>query len=340
MSDLVIEAVDPHDAVAVDGFHRVYLAAELATGPGIASPWMRDEVRVMLQERGRRAVDAFVARAGKRVVAAGFVAMPLWDNLDSVDLAVYVAPEDRRRGHGSTLLAVLEEEVRGRGRTLVNAEATWAYDRGPDGAGEAGPEFARACGYALGLSDVKRRLALPVDDALLDALAEEAAPHHAAYTLRSWVGPVPDDLAEGWVRLTSTLMTEAPTGELEREPETAEVALLRAGEAMTAKQGRTKYNTVALDTIGDVVAYTDIATTVHEPGKAYQWGTLVRKDARGHRLGLAVKVANHRLLQRERSDLRELTTYNAEVNRHMVAVNERLGFVPVARLGEFQKRLA
>jgi hypothetical protein len=28
------------------------------------------------------------------------------------------------------------------------------------------------------------------------------------------------------------------------------------------------------------------------------------------------------------------------VNPHMVAVNDRLGFVPVARLGEFQKRLA
>ena len=52
-----------------------------------------------------------------------------------------------------------------------------------------------------------------------------------------------------------------------------------------------------------MVAYTDIATTVHEPGRAYQWGTLVRGDARGHRLGLAVKVANLRLLQRERPDV-------------------------------------
>ena len=87
-----------------------------------------------------------------------------------------------------------------------------------------------------------------------------------------------------------------------------------------------------------MVAYTDIATTVHEPGRAYQWGTLVRRDARGHRLGLAVKVANLRLLQRERPDVHELITYNAEVNAHMIGVNERLGFVPVARLGEFQKR--
>jgi RimJ/RimL family protein N-acetyltransferase len=127
---------------------------------------------------------------------------------------------------------------------------------------------------------------------------------------------------------------------VEREAEHVDPGVVREGEELLARQGRRKYNTVALDAAGDVVGFTDIATTVHEPGKAYQWGTLVRADARGHRLGLALKVANLRLLQAERPDLTELTTYNAEVNAHMVGVNQRLGFVPVAWLGEFQKRLA
>ena len=35
-----------------------------------------------------------------------------------------------------------------------------------------------------------------------------------------------------------------------------------------------------------------------------------------------------------------VSTYNAESNAHMIEVNERIGFVPVARLGEFQLRLA
>ncbi len=61
--------------------------------------------------------------------------------------------------------------------------------------------------------------------------------------------------------------------------------------------------------------------------------------ARGRRLGLAVKVANLRLLQAERPDIEVVSTYNAESNRHMIEVNERLGFRPVARLGEFQRRL-
>ena len=119
----------------------------------------------------------------------------------------------------------------------------------------------------------------------------------------------------------------------------ADVALRREAEAQLVRQGRTPYSTVALDAAGAVVAYTEVVATTHEPGKAYQWGTLVRKADRGHRLGLAVKVANVQLLQRERPDLTLVVTWNSEVNSHMVAVNEQLGFEPVERLGEFQKRL-
>ncbi len=186
---------------------------------------------------------------------------------------------------------------------------------------------------------MQRELTLPVAAGVLDRLAGEAARAHAAYTLRSWAGPVPDDLLRGWAELTSSLATEAPTGDLDLEPEAVSTEAVREREATIARQGRTKYNTVALDADGVVVAYTDLATTVHEPGRAYQWGTLVRRDHRGHRLGVAVKVANLRLLERERPDVRRLTTYNAEVNAHMIGVNEAMGFVPVARLGDFQKRL-
>lgn len=186
---------------------------------------------------------------------------------------------------------------------------------------------------------MQRELCLPVDDALLGRLADDAARAHPAYTLRSWSGPVPDDLLQGWAEITSILATEAPTGDLELEPEAASTGAVREREDTAARQGRTKYNAVALSPTGQVVAYSDLATTVHEPGRAYQWGTLVRREHRGHRLGVAVKVANLRLLQRERPDITRLTTYNAEVNSHMIGVNEALGFRPVARLGDFQKKL-
>jgi GNAT superfamily N-acetyltransferase len=333
---LAIDPLDPHDAPTFEAFYDVYLAAERALGD-IGSPWMREEVRVSLQDVGsRRWLGGYVGRLGGDVVAVGQLSTPLLDNLDSAVVDVHVHPDHWRRGIGTRMSDRLEAEAATRGRSLLNAETIWPYAAGSDGAHSPGPEFARARGYALAITDVKRRVALPID--ALAGLAAEAAERHRDYRLRSWVGPVPDELVDGWARLTSSLSTEAPMGDLELEPEAVDAVVVRETEALLARQGRTKYNTVALDPAGHVVAYTDLATTVHEPGRAYQWGTLVRGDARGHRLGLAIKVANLQLLQRERPDIREVITYNAEVNEHMVGVNERLGFEPVARLGEFQKR--
>ena len=338
MSD--IRPVDPHDDAAFDAWHEVYLASQLHGRGDWASPWQREELRAQLQASSTLVDESgYAGWWDGRLVSAGWLAMPLQDNRDRAYLAVDVDPAERRRGHGSAMLAHLEGVARSAGRTVLGAESSWAHEVGPTGAGEPGPEFLGHHGYALMMPDVQRQLDLPVDEDLLAGLAAEAAPHHPAYALHSWVGPVPDELALGWLQLTSTLMTEAPTGDMDLEPETVDVGAMRDREQTVARMGRTKYNTVALDADGTVVAYTDIATTVHEPDRAYQWGTLVHRDHRGHRLGLAVKVANLAQLQHETSGLARMTTYNAEVNDHMIGVNERLGFRPVARLGEFEKTL-
>lgn len=340
MSELEITRVDPRDSEAFAAFHAVYWAAQRHELGAYAAAWTGPELRVSLQEPNRRLRQvAYAARHHDVIVATGWLGTPLLDNADAAQVEVHVAPGHRRQGHGTAVLAHVEGAARELGRTLLDAEAAWSSGRGPDGTGSPGVAFALARGYALSLGDVQRELELPVDDALLVRLAAGAAPHHAAYRLRSWVGDIPEDIALSWMTLSSSLMTEAPTGGKEIEPEVVDVAALREGEATVAKQGRTRFNTVALDGAGEVVAYTDLVTTVHEPDRAYQWGTLVRRDIRGHRLGLAVKVANLRLLQREAPGPTRLTTWNAEVNAHMIDVNEQLGFAPVARLGEFQKRL-
>jgi len=332
--------LDPADDAAFGAWHRAYAVAETHELGAAATPWQLEELRALLRDTGSSSWSGgWSAVLDGETVGAGWMRTPLLDNLELAELAVHVLPDHRRRGIGTALLAHVEAEARARGRRVLTGLPSWAWDAGSDGAGGSGPCFARASGYVLALSEVQRELALPVDEDLLVRLADDAARAHAAYTLRSWVGPVPDDLLEGWARLSSTLVTEAPTGDLVVEPETVSTDAVREREATIERQGRTKYNTVAVSVAGEVVAYSDIATTVHEPGRAYQWGTLVRSADRGHRLGMAVKVANLRLLQAERPDIVRLTTYNAEVNRHMVGVNEAMGFRPVARLGDFQKEL-
>ncbi len=338
--DLEIRELDPFDNPALDAWHHAYAVAETFELGAAATAWQLEEVRAMMQRRGTQAwLGGWSAVVGGEVVGAGWMRTPLLHNLELAEVAVHVVPDHRRRGIGSALLDRLEEVARQRGRRILTALTPWAYDAGSTGDWGSGPCFARAAGFDLALSEVQRELRLPVDEALLERLADDAARAHAAYTLRSWVGPVPDDLLQGWAEITSTLATEAPTGDLELEEETVSTEAVREGETTVERQGRTKYNTVALDADGTVVAYSDLATTIHEPGRSYQWGTLVRRGHRGHRLGVAVKVANLRLLQRERPDIVRLTTYNAEVNTHMVAVNEAMGFVPIARLGDFQKKL-
>ncbi|KQV72668.1 hypothetical protein ASC64_20170 [Nocardioides sp. Root122] len=338
---LEVRALDPFDDAAVDAWHHVYLVAHTHELGEAATAWQLEELRAMLQDTGTRARSlGWAAVLDGETVGAGWMRTPLLDNLELAELDVHVLPAARRRGIGSALLARLESEAADRGRRVLTGLASWAYDAGSTGTGASGPEFARAVGFDLALSEVQRELALPVPAAVLDDLSGSAARAHTAYALRSWSGPVPDDLLEGWARLTSTLVTEAPMGDLDVEQETVSTDAVREQEALLERQGRTKYNTVALTPDGDVVAYSDLAITIHEPGRAYQWGTLVDPAHRGHRLGLAVKVANLRLLQSERPDVARLTTYNAEVNRHMVGVNEAMGFRPVARLGDFQKKLA
>jgi GNAT superfamily N-acetyltransferase len=351
MSDLRIVDVDPSDPATFEPFYDVYAAA-LRYGPQgeYATIWQLEEVRVAMADPDERTFRIGWAGwladpdGGSRVVATGWLSGSTVDNTDLADVLVCCTPAERGHGYAAAMLAHVEEQARARGRERLVAEVTWPYEAGAAGTGSDELGWARRQGFELGLVDVQRRLPLPVPADRLDELAVEAAAHHEGYELRSFTGPVPDELAEGWVALSASLMTEAPMGDIEREVETADVAALRAEEAMIAKQGRIKVNTVALappDDSGEreLVAYTDIAVTLHESERAYQWGTLVRGDHRGHRLGLAVKAANLRLLQQTQPQISTVVTYNADVNAPMVAVNERLGFRPVQWLGELQKRL-
>lgn len=335
-----LEQIDPANRAALAAWHTTVVAADTHGREGTATPWQLPEVEAELaeQESVTRLVFAGI-QDGRDVVVAGQLGMPRTHSLRHATVGVFTHPDHLRRGHGTRMLAHLTTIARGHGRTVLNAEAAWSYDAPEDGAGTAGAEFLRSLGFRLGLVDVMRSLDLPVDGGLLERLGAEAAPHHAAYELRSFVGRVPDELAAGWADLVSGLVVEAPTGGLERERESADVAELRRHEDLVESQGRTKYNTVALAPDGTVAAYTDLATSRHDPANAFQWGTLVAPAHRGHRLGLAVKVANLRLFQSLPQAATRLRTWNAEVNTRMVAVNEALGFRPVERLGEFQKVL-
>lgn len=336
---LQLTQIDPFDRASVDLWWDIYAAAERADRGADTAVWTRNESRHELQQRTETIERrAYLAILDGNVVASGRLALPLRDNLRTAALGVHVTPVLRRRGTGTAVLNALETAARSAGRSILTSNASWPYAAGDDGTGIPGREFARRHGYSLALGDVQSRLRLPLDAELLDDLEQEAAAHNSGYTLRSWIGNIPKDLVRDWAELDASLDTEAPVGDLDIEPTTVDVAAVRENEMLLARQNRRSYGTAAQDATGRMVAYTQLVVS-GDDGNAYQWGTLVRREARGHRLGLAVKVANLRMLQQHASAVRSLHTYNAGVNTQMRAINHALGFAPSEHLAEFQKKL-
>lgn len=334
-----ISRIDPFDPRDVDAWWEAYAAAERADRGADAVVWSLAESRSELQQDSA-VVDrrAFLLREGGEVVGSASLALPLKDNMHTAHLAISVPPENRRRGVGTAALTSLEAEAAASARMTLQASTSWPHELGPEGAGAPGREFARTHGYALALGDVQSRLMLPVDPAMLDRIDDEIADPTEGYALRSWVGRIPDDVVERWAMLDATLETEAPTGELDIEPLKPDVDSIRESEELIDRQHRISFGTIALSSDGAAAAYSQLVASTDD-GNAYQWGTLVRAADRGHRLGIAVKVANLRMLVAKAPQTRAVYTYNAESNAHMLAVNTLLGFRPSERLGELQKRL-
>ncbi len=339
-SELVIERLDPNDPDAMAAWHATYLASNVHQREH-ATPWQLEEIRAQLRAEdnpGSRAL-AWSGRVDGQVLVVGALDLPLMDNLTQAYVEVNTLPSQRNRGLGSAMLEHLIGEAERHGRTVLNTEAAYPYDGPADGAGHAYADFLTHRGFTFGLGDVQRVLDLPADERMLQGLVDEATPYHPGYQIRQFTGPVPDDILDSFGRLIGSLMTEAPTGELEVEGEVFDADRIRADEKVFEESGRTKYTTVAIAPDGTVAAYSELVVPRYDPGRVFQWGTLAHPEHRGHRLGLATKARNLLWLQRERDDLRVLTTYNAEVNSHMIGVNERMGFRPVERLGEFQRKL-
>ena len=76
----------------------------------------------------------------------------------------------------------------------------------------------------------------------------------------------------------------------------------------------------------------------NDNGRGYA-DLLVVPAHRGHRLGLAVKVANQQALYAAFPELSFIITGNADVNTRMNAINDRLGFRVVERCLEVEKSL-
>ncbi|MGH3716463.1 MAG: GNAT family N-acetyltransferase, partial [Micromonosporaceae bacterium] len=176
--------------------------------------------------------------------------------------------------------------------------------------------FATRLGANRALEEVRRRLLLAeLDTARLDAVLAESWRHAAGYSLVTWTDRTPDDAVADIASLDSSFMSEAPTGELDWEPENTDAAQIRAAEHAMVLRGWDRLNVAARhDATGQVVAWTTLGLAGESDEHVWQQITLVRPDHRGHRLGTVVKLENLALARRAWPRMKRIDTFNATVN--------------------------
>jgi GNAT superfamily N-acetyltransferase len=269
------------------------------------------------------------------MTGAAAVALPLLDNTHHGFVQIYVDPARRGEGIGSALLETAEQVLRRHHRRTMLIETPTPL-AGPDSAGLA---FLRHHGFSIAITDEHRVLDVVATESRWPALATEAAPHHRDYRLVTWEDVVPEEYVDGYCALQEAFNDLAPAGELELEAEKWDKDRVRSKEERFAKRGRRELVTAAVAPDGSLVALTEASVDDASPDRAEQGGTLVLEGHRGHRLGLAVKLANQAALRALHPQCRLVHTWNADVNAAMNAINDRLGFESVELLHEMQRQV-
>jgi GNAT superfamily N-acetyltransferase len=330
-----IRQIDVYDDRTFEAYFAIMREAELFERPH-APMWSLQEAAVMFRHpEETEDWEAFAAFEGDTMVGVGFVITFTMDNQDKAFTKVFVRDDMRRRGIGGALLEHASSRAADLGRTTLIAEAAYPFDQRGD---HHHRRFLEGHGFELATVEIRRCLDLPIPEAQLQRWIDEAAVKHEGYEIRSYVGPLPDEILPSLCHVLSLLPLEAPTGDLELEPETLTPEIWREREKKIAEQDRTVFTTVAIEPGGDVVAATQLVVPEHDFPKVYQWATLVLREHRGHRLGLGIKAHNLRALQHAHPDRTEVWTANEETNGPMVDINEMMGFYPVDMEGGFQRK--
>jgi GNAT superfamily N-acetyltransferase len=293
----------------------------------------------------------FVARVGDRIVARGMCEYQPAAESDTAWLGVQVLPAFRRQGMGTALADRVEGIAAADGKTkfivyTVSRDAPGERLTAPTGFGSVplhNPEvkFLLDRGYTLEQVERGSRLELPVDEASLAShYATAAAASGPDYRVHHWADLTPDQWLEDMAILFTRMSTDAPTAGLEEPEDPWTVERVVDSDRRAEASPRTQL-TAAVEHLptGRLAGFTVLSIPGERDRAVSQEDTLVLKEHRGHRLGMLLKVANIRYLQRERPGFSAILTFNAEENRHMLGVNEAVGFVPMGYEGAWKKVL-
>jgi GNAT superfamily N-acetyltransferase len=246
------------------------------------------------------------------------LSLPDLENLDGARISLVVHPTFRRRGIGHALLRHAVQRAAANGRTRLATEALH---------GSTGDSFARHAGFTPGVLNARRVLVLAsVPPEQIAAIRADAARAAAGYSLISWTGPTPEEHLDR-VAAARGAMNDAPQNESSEDRRWDARRIRERIEARLALTGARRYTVAALhDATGETAALTQVQITPEYPEWGLQGLTAVTRPHRGHRLGLLVKAEVQRWLAEAEPKLERIETGNAATNKHMIAINETLGY--------------
>ena len=293
----------------------------------------------------------FVARIDGRIVGRGLTETRQEADSPVCWTDVRVHPDARRRGVGTALAERLEQLARAEGRThaivyIVSPEGPGPRLPSPTGSGSLPADnvevrFLRGRGYRLEQVERASRLGLPLDaDALARRLAAARTRSGDDYRVHTWTGATPQPFLDDIATLLTRMSTDAPQGELDEPEDVWTAARVVENEARTTADGA-ELLTAAVEhrAHGRLVGFTQLGLPADRIRPVDQFDTLVLREHRGHGLGMLLKLENLASLEAEHAGRPSVLTWNAEENRHMLAVNEAIGFAPMGFEGAWKLEL-
>jgi GNAT superfamily N-acetyltransferase len=311
---------DKDDQGVFDGCLAVDRAAWQADDPA-GPPRSARALRALLTGAAGGGTETWYETDGAQVLGWYRLYLPSRENLDVGIVDLVVDPGQRRRGLGTALLRHAAGRAADQGRSRLFGEPFQT-------SGVA--QFSKAVGARAGVAESRRFLRLAqIPAGRIAALRARAGSAAAGYPVTSWTGPVPEEHLDGAASVREA-MNDAPS---DPEHEYALWDAQRVREQLNPRieaDGERYYAVAAVHAeTGQMAALTELAVNPEFPEWGLQHITAVARQHRGHRLGLLVKAAMLQWLATAEPGLRTIVTGNADSNRHMIAINEQLGFEQV-----------
>ena len=240
---------------------------------------------------------------------------------------VYVHPEHRRRGVGSSWLPVILE--------LMGRHANTTLGMGAEDA--PGHAFLQSLGAEPKLQGAENRLKLAdVDWDMVERWVVESAARSPRTRLEIYDEPIPQSMWDEFAPQLTAMLNTIPFEGLDIGRIVVTRDHMREHNERLAQSGERQHTVLTREPDGLISGMTDVTWAPYRSTIIHQRFTGVRADARGRGIGKWIKAAMLLRIRELYLDARWISTENAGSNAPMLAINHMLGFRQYRASTEYQ----